>query len=102
MQASHCGGFPCGAQTLGAKASVVADCGLWRAGSVVVVHVLSCSRGQTCVPPALVDGFLPTAPPGKSYLMPFDFLPYMVTFTLLSAGSCYIPLNGADFVLACG
>ena len=52
--------------------------------------------------PALVDGILPTAPPGKSYLIPFDSLSYLVPSTLLNAGSCYVPLNGADFVLACG
>ena len=40
--ASHCGGFSCcGAQALGARASVVVACGLQSAGSVVVAHGLS-------------------------------------------------------------
>ena len=42
--ASHCGGFSCcGAWALGAWASVVVVHGLYRAGSVVVAHGLSCS-----------------------------------------------------------
>ena len=50
-QASHCGGFSCcGAQALGARASVLAACGLSSCGtqalehgvSVVEVHGLSC------------------------------------------------------------
>ena len=42
--ASHCGGFSCcGEQVLGSWVSVVAARGLWSAGSVVVVHGLSCS-----------------------------------------------------------
>ena len=44
VQASHCGGFSCcGAQALGAWASVVVACRLQNAGSVVVAHGLSCS-----------------------------------------------------------
>ena len=40
----HCSGFSCcGAQALGAQASVVAARGLQSAGSVVVAHGLSCS-----------------------------------------------------------
>ena len=40
-RASHCGGFSCcGAQALGAQASVVVDRGLYSAGSVVVAHGL--------------------------------------------------------------
>ena len=43
-QASHCGGFSCcGAQALGARASVVMARGLWSASSVVVAHGLSSS-----------------------------------------------------------
>ena len=43
-RASHCGGFSCfRARDLGARASVVLARGLWSAGSVVVVHGLSCS-----------------------------------------------------------
>ena len=42
--ASHCSGFSCcGAQALGAWASVVVARGLYSAGSVVVAHGLSCS-----------------------------------------------------------
>ena len=38
-RASHCHGFSCcGAQALGARASVVVAHGLWSAGSVVVAH----------------------------------------------------------------
>ena len=68
--ASPCGGFSCcGAQALCAWASVVAACGLWSKGSVVVAHGLSCSA--TCgifeaMPPALAGRFLATAPPGKA------------------------------------
>ena len=41
--ASHCSGFSCcGAQALGARASVVVARGPESAGSVVVVHGLSC------------------------------------------------------------
>ena len=41
--ASHCGGFSCGrAQVLGTRASVLAACGLQRAGSIVVVCGFSC------------------------------------------------------------
>ena len=42
-QASHWGGFSCEAWGLGARASVVAARGLQSAGSVAVVHRLSCS-----------------------------------------------------------
>ena len=41
--ASHCGGFSYRAHALGARASVVAVCGLQSAGLMVVVHGLSCS-----------------------------------------------------------
>jgi len=41
--AYHCGGFSCGVQAPRARASVVEALGLWSAGWVVVVHVLSCS-----------------------------------------------------------
>ena len=42
--ASHCGGVSCsGAQTLGARASVVAAPGPQSTGSVAVAHGLSCS-----------------------------------------------------------
>ena len=42
--ASHCCGFSCcRAQALGVRASVVVARGLQSAGSVVVVHRLSCS-----------------------------------------------------------
>ena len=59
--ASHCGGFSCcGAQALGAQASVV------------VAHGLSCSGmwdfpglGLEPTSPALAGGFFTTAPPGK-------------------------------------
>ena len=43
-KASLCSGFSrCRARALGSWASVVAACGLWSAGSVAVVHRLSCS-----------------------------------------------------------
>ena len=53
------GGFPCAAGALGEQASVV------------VTHGLNCSTaclgpGLKPVSPALVSGFLTTAPPGKS------------------------------------
>ena len=37
-QASHCGGFSCGEQALGVRASVVVACGLKTVDSVVVVR----------------------------------------------------------------
>ena len=44
VRASHCGGFSCcRARALGAWASVVVAHRLYSAGSVVVVHGLSCS-----------------------------------------------------------
>ena len=44
VRVSHCGGFSCSrAQALGMWASVVVARGLQSAGSVVVVHGLSCS-----------------------------------------------------------
>ena len=58
-RASHCGGFSCcGARALGTQASVVVARRLQIAGSVVVVHGLSCSghvgssrtRARTRVP----------------------------------------------------
>ena len=55
--------------------SVVVARGLYSAGSVVVVHGLSCSAwdlpgpGLEPVSPALAGGFLTTAPPGKPRTM---------------------------------
>ena len=58
VQASHCGGFPCGTLALG------------HSGSVTVTHGLSCpvacGPGIEPVSPALAGGFLTTGPPGKS------------------------------------
>ena len=49
--ASHCGGFSCcRARGIGAWASVVVACGFWSAGSVVVVHGLSCSTACVIFP----------------------------------------------------
>ena len=53
--------------------SAVVACGLQSAGSVVVVHGLSCSPARGIFPdpglervsPALAGGFLTTEPPGK-------------------------------------
>ena len=42
-RASHCSGFCCGVWALGMQASLVVARGLQSAGSVVVVHGLSCS-----------------------------------------------------------
>ena len=76
VQASHCSGFSCfRAQAVGAWASVVAT-----RGSVVVAHGLRCSaacgifqiRDRHLVSPALAGGFLPTAPPAKSYPLIFN------------------------------
>ena len=72
--ASHCGNFYCcGAQALGPQASIVAACGFWGAGSVVVAHGLSCSaacgiflgQGSNPCSPALAGGFLSNVPPRK-------------------------------------
>ena len=82
---SHCGGFSCcGAQTLGARASVVAACRLSSCGSWALEHRLSsCGTralllhgmwdlpgpGIESMSPALAGEFLTTAPPGKSLKM---------------------------------
>ena len=81
-RASHCGGFSCcGAQALGAQASVVEAHRLSSCGSRALERRLSsCGarawllRGMWDLPgpglepmfPALAGGFLTTAPPGKS------------------------------------
>ena len=91
-RASHCGGFSCcGAQALGAWASVVVACGLSSCGSRALEHRLgSCGagawllRGMWDLPglglepmsPALADGFSTTAPPGKPEA--FIFLDYVI------------------------
>ena len=82
-QASHCGGFSlCGAQGLGAWASVVAVRGLSSCDSRAVEHRLSSCGAQASLlhgmcdlpgpgiepmSPALAGGFSTTAPPGKPY-----------------------------------
>ena len=87
-QASHCGGFLCcGAQALGARASVFVACGLSSCGSRALQHRLSScgARAQLLhgmwdlprpgikpLPPALAGGFLTTVPPGKSSLQVFE------------------------------
>ena len=49
--ASHCGGFSCGrAQVLGTRASVLAACGLQRAGSIVVAQGPNCSVAHGIFP----------------------------------------------------
>ena len=103
MQASHCSGFSCcGAQALGAWASVVAACRLsscsaWALGPAgfsscgtwaLECRLSSCGaraqlfRGTWDLPgpgiepvsSALAGGFLTTAPPGKSlYQLYFNF-----------------------------
>ena len=68
-----------GLQQLWYVGSVVVACKLQSAGSVVVAHRLSCSeacgifpdQGSNPCPPALADGSLTTAPPGKSLLSYF-------------------------------
>ena len=69
-QASHCGGFSCcGAWVLGVRTSVVVACGLSSCGARPYLL-----RGVWDLPgpglepmsPALVGGFLTTAPPRKS------------------------------------
>ena len=81
-RASHCGGFSCcGAQALGAWASVLAAHGLGSCGSRALECRLSscgaraqllCSMwdlpgpGLEPLSPALAGGFLTTVPPGKS------------------------------------
>ena len=85
-RASHCGGFfCCGAWALGAWASVVVACRLSSCGSWALECRLSSygARAQLLhgmwslpgpglepVSPALVGGFLTTAPPGKSLYAP--------------------------------
>ena len=80
--ASHCSGFSCcGAQALGAWASVVVARGLSSCGSWALKHSLSSCGAQAqwlCgmwdlprpgfepVSPALAGGLLTTVPPGKS------------------------------------
>ena len=50
-RASHCGGFSCcGARASGTRASVVVALGLQSAGSVAVVHGLSCSAARGIFP----------------------------------------------------
>ena len=82
-QTSHCGGFSCcGAQALGAWASVAAAHKLSSCGSRALEHRLSsCGArpqllhgmwdlprpGLEPVSPALAGRFLTTAPPGKPY-----------------------------------
>ena len=103
-RASHCGGFSCcGAQALGAQASVVAAHGLSSCGMRSLERRLSScgSRALECrlsscgawawllhsmwdlpgpglepVSPALAGGFLTTAPPGKSHIQCFK--PYHI------------------------
>ena len=89
--ASHCGGFSCcGAQALGAWASVVAARGLSSCGSRALERRLSsCGAraqllrgmwdllgpGLKATSPALAGGFLTTAPPGKSLIYSFPSPP---------------------------
>ena len=70
VRASHCGGLSCcGAQALGAWASVVvahrlSGCGTW---AQLLHGMWDLPRpGIEPVSPALAGGFLTTAPPGKS------------------------------------
>ena len=88
-RASHCSGFSCGgAQALGMWASVAAAC----AGSVVVVHGISCStacgifpdQGLNLCPLHWQAEFLTTAPPGKTFsrffFLIFLFIIYLLCF----------------------
>ena len=85
---SHCGGFSCcGAQTVGAWASVVVARGLSSCGSRAVDHRLRSfgipAQWLRCVwdlpgpaiepmSAALAGGFLTTAPPGKPRILFFN------------------------------
>ena len=85
VRASRCDGFSCcGARALGAQASVVVARGLSSCGSRdLEFRLSSCGAraqllrcmwdlpepGLKPMSPALVGGFLTTAPPGKSYLV---------------------------------
>ena len=87
---SHCGGFSyCGAQALGAQASVVVARGLRSCGSQALERRLSScgARAQLLhgmwdlpgpgiepVSPALAGGFLTTAPPGKFRCLLFTYV----------------------------
>ena len=89
-QTSHCSGFCCcGAQALGARASVVVEHGLSSWASQALEHRLSsCGTwsqllhgmwdlpepGLEPMSPALAGGFLTTAPPRKPLVCGFYFL----------------------------
>ena len=101
-QASHGGGFSCcGAQALGAQASVIAACGLISGGTGLAVlwHVEpSQARDQTRVP--CIGRWVPNSgPPGKSNsfifitesLYLFISLTYVIHIhTLLSSSSNHL------------
>ena len=86
-QASHCGSFSCcGAQALGAQASIVLAHGLSSCGSQALEFRLSSCGARAYllygmwdlpgprlepISPALASRFLTTAPPGKS--LPINF-----------------------------
>ena len=98
VQASHCGGFSCGAQALGTQASVTAACRLRSCGAQALQCGLSSCGAQAQLLPglwnlprpgiepvslALAGGFLSTAPPGKSQCLDF----YLASYPCLESDS---------------
>ena len=68
-RAPQCGGFSCGAQALGARASVAAVCRLRNYSTQVQLLPGMCDvpgSGIKPMSPALVGGFLSIVPPEKS------------------------------------
>ena len=86
--ASHCSAFPsCGAQALGAWASVVLAPGLSSAGSAEVAmgsaapwHVGSSWTRDWSNVPCVTRGFLTTGPPGKPTAAVLNWAPTKVLF----------------------
>ena len=99
VRASHCSGFSCcGAQALGAWASLVVARGLSNCGSQVLeCRLSSCGAqaqlhhgmwdlpgpGLEPVSPALAGGFLTTVPPGE---LPFFFFQFVFLYSRDSGG----------------
>ena len=81
----------------GVQASGVVALGLWSAGSIVVVHGLSCSgvwdlpRSRIkAMSPALAGGFFTTEPPGKPLGKVFDYLANLLTGNSLFRYFCFL------------
>ena len=78
----------CRLQQLWHTGSGAVACRLQSAGSVVVVHGLSCSTACRILPgpglkplsPALAGGFLTTVPPGKSQEQHFKTIRYFINY----------------------